>query len=301
MTYSPIILVCYKRVDTVQRCVAALQKCAESKFSDLIIVADAPAKKTDIERVNAVREFLPTITGFKSIEIILREKNLGVDYNIIHALKEMSARFEKFIIVEDDLVVGADFLRFLNLSLDLYATNPEILTVTGFSYLNKIPEDYPYDVYFAKRMCPWGWATWSDKIKDIDWEIKEKATFLKSTKVQALYNEWGSDRSPMLIKTLNGKIRAWDSRLDYHLFKGGYCTVYPIYTLVENIGFGRDDASNTLGYNRFKTDLKNSNFKITRFPDSIIYNKSISNSFISKNSLSERIYTRIMKSIGYKN
>ena len=301
MYYSPIILFCYKRLDTLTRCITSLQKCPESEFSDLVIFADWAAKDSDIEKVLAVRQFLPSITGFKSIEIIERSENLGVDFNIIEGIKEMSIRFNQFIVVEDDLEVASDFLSFLNISLNTYAGNTEILTVTAFNFIDKIPKNYHYDAYFAKRSCPWGWATWSDKIKKVDWAIEDKEIFLQSRKVQNLFNEWGSDRSNMLTKTLQGKIRAWDIRLDYHQFKAGSCTLYPVYTLVENIGFGGNDASNTFGYNRFKTKLKFRSIQNLRLPEIIIFNKSISRNFISKNSITQRIHTRLMKMMGYQN
>ena len=301
MNLAPIILFTYKRLDTLQRCVASLQKCPESAESDLIIVSDYAAKEEDLEKVKAVRQFLPTIKGFKTIEIIERTQNLGVDYNIIEGIKLMSARFSQFIVVEDDLVVQDGFLHFLNTSLDFYANDPKVLSVTGFSFVDKIPNTYPYCGYFAKRTCPWGWGTWSHKIKEVDWEIADKTEFLDSRKIQKDFNEWGSDRSSMLTNTLVGKVRAWDIRLDYHQFKEGSCTLYPIATFVDNIGFNNDDASNTFGYNRFKTKLKEGHADHYRLPEAIFYDPTISKKFISKNSLKQRIFTRMMKFINYKN
>lgn len=297
MNHSPIVLFTYKRLDTLKSCVASLQMCPESEKSDLIIISDYAAKELDIEKVTAVRQYLSSITGFKNIEIIERDKNLGVDYNIIDGLKMMSARFQQFIVVEDDLVVQDGFLRFLNLALDFYANNPDVLSVSGFSFVDKIPKDYHYDAYFAKRTCPWGWATWSHKIKEVDWEVKDKDGFLGSREIQKNFNVWGSDRSRMLTYTLEKKIRAWDIRLDYHQFKNQSCTLYPIASFVENIGFGNADASNTFGYNRYKTKLKPIETNSIQLPTSVLFNKSITKNYISKNSISQRIFTRLMKYI----
>ncbi len=301
MNFAPIILFTYKRLDTLQQCVASLQKCPESAESDLIIVSDFAAREIDVEKVMEVRRFLPSIKGFKTIEIIERTQNLGVDYNIIEGIKLMATRFSQFIVVEDDLVVQDGFLHFLNASLDFYPNNPEVLSVSGFSFVKKIPNTYPYDSYFAKRTCPWGWATWSNKIKDVDWEIADKDIFLQSRKIQNKFNKWGSDRSRMLKNTLEGKVRAWDIRLDYQQFKDGTCTLYPVASLVENIGFGSYDASNTFGYNRFKTKTKFNKITNFKFSETVFYNKTISKKFIMKNSIQQRIFTRIMKMINYKN
>lgn len=301
MNHAPIILFTYKRLDTLLRCVASLQKCPESAESDLIIVSDFAAKEIDVEKVMAVRRFLPSIKGFKTIEIIERTQNLGVDYNIIDGIQLMAARFPKFIVVEDDLVVQDGFLHFLNTSLEFYSNNSKVLSVTGFSFVDKIPKTYPYCGYFAKRSCPWGWGTWSHKIKDVDWEIADKVDFLNSRKIQKEFNGWGSDRSRMLINTLEGKVRAWDIRLDYYQFKEDSCTLYPLVSYVDNIGFGSEDASNTFGYNRFKTKLKEGQTNDYKLPEIIIYDPIITKNFISKNSIQQRIFTRLMKFINYKN
>jgi GT2 family glycosyltransferase len=99
MDHSPIILFTYKRLDTLQPCLASLRKCSESEQSDLIIVSDFAAQESDIEKVKAVRQFLRTIKDFKTIEIIERTQNLGVDYNIIEGIKFMTTRFPKFIVI----------------------------------------------------------------------------------------------------------------------------------------------------------------------------------------------------------
>lgn len=300
---SPIALFTYKRLDTLNQSLNSLKKCPEAPLSDLIIIADYPATDKDVDKVESVRKFLTTITGFKSIEIIEREKNYGVDYNIIEGIKMMAARFPQFIVVEDDLVVKKEFLSFLNKALNKYKNQEKVISVSAFSYLNNIPKDYLFDVYFAKRTNPWGWATWSNKINAVDWELSDKEEFIINTKIQNKFNEWGSDRSRMLIKTIQNKIKAWDIRLDYDQFKNNTTTVYPTISLVENIGFGNEDASNTFGYNRFKTKKTANQIDINqiRFSEVIIYNNKICKEFINKNSVAQRIITKVMKAIKYKN
>ena len=300
---APIVLFTYKRLDVLIQCLDSLKKCPDAVFSDLIVVSDYQATAADQDKVEAVRQFLPSIAGFKSIEIIEREKNYGVDYNIIEGIKMMAARFPQFIVLEDDLLVEKEFLTFLNMALQYYIDHKEVISVTAFSWVNAIPNNYLFDVYFAKRTNPWGWATWSNKIATVDWELTDQEEFLRDAKIQNKFNEWGSDRSRMLINTIQSKIRAWDIRLDYDQFKNNTTTVYPVASLVKNIGFGDADASNTFGYNRFKT--KNSrnkmDVKATRFLPTVEYNRIISKAFISKNSIPQRLLTKLLKLIGHKN
>lgn len=301
MSFSPIVLFCYQRTDTLKLCIESLKECPEIKNTDLLIFSDAPANDSVKEKVMEVRQFIREIDGFKSVEIIERTINLGVDYNIITGLKEASERFDEFIIIEDDIVVKPDCLKFFNSALSFYKDNSRIISISAFSYVNKIPLVYYYDGYFTGRHNPWGWATWSDRIKQVDWEMEDKKSFQDSKILQREFNKWGSDMSSMLINTINGKIRAWDIRLDYHIFKNDYVVFFPIKSLSNNIGFGRDDSSNTFGYNRFKIKLDSTIKSTFSFPANIFLDEIICKQFINKNSLFQRLFTRLMKAIGYIN
>jgi len=301
MSLAPIILFCYQRVDTLKLCIESLLACPESKNSDLIIISDAPSNDEVVERINSVRKYLKSINGFKSIEIIEREKNLGVDYNIINGLVESSKRFDKFIVLEDDIIVKSDCLTFFNSSLEYYEKNETILGISGFSFFNKVNKNYQFDVFFAGRLYPWGWATWSNKIKHVDWEIEDRKSFINSSKKQKEFNEWGSDMSQMLKNTFSGKVRAWDIRLDYHLYNQQLFIVYPNYSYTENIGFGRSDSSNTTGYNRYKIKLSSGKSEKNKFPMDVFIDEGIKKKFQKKNSVINRIFTRLMKLIRYNN
>ena len=301
MTRAPIALFCYKRVDTLKYCVEALKVCPESKDSDLIVFSDGPVSISDLPKVQSVREYLDTITHFKTIKVIYREENLGVDYNLIDGIKFMCNYFDCFIVVEDDLIVNKYYLTYLNYLLQFYKKNLNVFTISAFNWINKIPADYPYDVYFAKRFWPWGWASWSNRFESVDWIVSDKDEFINSKKIQRQFNKWGSDRSRMLISVLKGEMRTWDIRLDYDQFKKGLFTVFPVSTLVENIGYSSKDATHTFVYNRYKTDHY---FKFNEpliLPDEVFLNSHIVKKFIRKNSLFSRLFTRLLRYLRYHN
>lgn len=301
MSYAPIILFCYQRVDTIRLSIDSLLQCTESKFSDLIIISDGPADDSVKENVERVRKFIRQISGFKSIEIIERSLNLGVDNNIIDGLREISHRFCKFIVLEDDIVVKKNCLAYFNIALEFYQDNEQIISISGFSYLKKIDKKFEYDVYFTGRHNPWGWASWSNRIRDVDWRIDNKNFFLKSSTLQKQFNQWGSDMTSMYIKTIKGKIRAWDIRLDFHIFnKSGY-VCYPVESLTCNIGFGRADSTNTIGYNRYKPKLSIDEKKIFKLPQEIAVNENIKMEFVTRHRFSQRAFTKMMNFFRIKN
>jgi hypothetical protein len=298
--YAPIILFCFKRIDTLTKCVEHLKLCPESIHSDLYIYSDAARNDQEFNQVNVVRNFIKNINGFKSLKIINREVNMGVDYNIIQGIQEMAEKFESIIVVEDDLVVSNQFLHFMNAGLSHLMNFEKVLSVSAFNYV-KIPQDYKYDCYFAQRTNPWGWATWSHKIKEVDWDLALTDNFLTNPSEKKPFNKWGSDRSRMLRRTLEGEIRAWDIRLDYYQHKRDLISAYSIKNLVVNIGFNSEDASNTNGYNRFKVKHENFTKFSFLFPDFIVLNSTISRRFIIKNSFFSRLFTSFFKLLKIKN
>lgn len=294
---APIALFCFKRLETLERCLESLKNCPESSFSDLIIFSDSYRNEEEKEKVEKVRSFCDTIDGFNSIRVIYRKENLGVDYNIIQGIKEMATEHESFIIVEDDLIVSAQFLHFMNSSLIHFKNFKSVLTISAFNYV-KIPRDYIWDCYFAARTNPWGWATWSQKIKNVDWDLAFTENFLTNPQEMKDFNAWGSDRSRMLRRTLQGEIRAWDVRLDYFQFKMGHITAYSRNNLVNNIGFNDPvNASNTTGYNRFKTNVRSFHTIQFKFPEFILTNKEIARRYVKQNNLYMRLVTTLFKKL----
>ncbi len=52
------------------------------------------------------------------------------------------------------------------------------------------------------------------------------------------FNRGGSDLSHMLDRQMAGKIDSWSIRFCFHQFNHGLLDVFPVRSLVENIGFG---------------------------------------------------------------
>ena len=253
MKTVPVILFTYKRIDSLKKSLASLAACDLAAASDLVVYSDAPRNEADREKVMAVRQYLHSVDYFKSLRVVERTENMGVDYNIINGIKEAAASFGTFIILEDDLVFSKNFLLFMNQALAFYENHPDVLSVSGFSFVSSIPSGYANDGYFTRRSWSWGWGTWGAKAAKIDWDVKDFSTFIEDKSMQQSFNNaGGSDLTKMLRETMQGKIRAWDIRLFYYQFKQKMVTLYPVYSKVNNIGF-TSEGHNTFGYNRYKT------------------------------------------------
>ena len=294
---NPIALFCFKRLDTLVECIESLKKCPEAVDTDLLIFSDAERNEEEKNKVDEVRFFLKNIVGFKSIRVIKRPDNFGVKNNIIFGIQEMAQEFESFIVVEDDLVVSNQFLWFMNFGLTHFKDYDKVLTLSAFNYV-KIPNNYIWDCYFIGRTNPWGWATWSYKIKDVDWDLANKENFLSNPKEMKAFNAWGSDRTRMLRRVLTGQIQTWDIQLDYYQFKKNLITAYSCKNLIVNNGFNDPvNASNTIGYNRFKTKIEEYETNNLNLPNFLPLNRLIEKRYIDRNNLFNRIKTVIFKKL----
>jgi hypothetical protein len=82
MSNAPITLFVYNRPDHVRQTVESLRQNELAAESDLFVFSDGARSETDAAGVAAVREYIETITGFKSVTVTERDENFGLPRNI---------------------------------------------------------------------------------------------------------------------------------------------------------------------------------------------------------------------------
>ncbi len=288
MNLAPITVFCYNRLDNLKSTVFALQNNHLASESDLIVFSDGPKNENDKIAVHQVREFLNTITGFKTITIYLSPENKGLANSIISGVKQVLSHYDSIIVLEDDLVSSNNFLDYMNGALHFYKDYNTVFSITGYSI--PIKNSSLYDNYFTKRSVSWGWATWKGRWELIDWEVKDYDYFKINNQLRKDFNKMGSDMAGMLDRQMNHKINSWAIRWCYHQFKFNLFSVHPFASKISNIGFDSIDASNTkVKFNPFETKLDNDNKIIFHFSDDINLNDSIINQFTKPFSIFSRI------------
>lgn len=154
---APIALFTYNRADHTQQAVESLLQNEEAKYSDLFVFSDGPKNDKAVEGVMKNREYIHTIQGFKSVTIIERDCNWGLSKSLISGITELTDKFERVIVVEDDLILSPYFLKFMNDGLEKYEDDDRIASICGF--LNPVKGDIP-ETFFLRYFACWGWATW---------------------------------------------------------------------------------------------------------------------------------------------
>ena len=250
---SPIVLFVYNRPEHTKRTVESLLNNALASESGLIIFSDGAKNDSDSQKVQAVRDYLKTIKGFDSTEIILRDRNFGLANSVISGVNEIFKQNDRVIVMEDDIITTPSFLSFMNKALAFYQANKSIYSISGYPYPIKIPNKYLDDVFISYRSSSWGWGTWKDRWKKVDWEVKDFGTFILDKKAQELFDSGGQDLTPMLKAQMKGKIDSWAIRWGYAHFKNNAYCLYPVVPLCKNIG---TDKSGTHSSSSKKLDVE---------------------------------------------
>jgi len=268
MQNAPILIFCYKRLLSLQQTIGALQKCKLAPQSDLYIFSDGAKHHTDVEKVNEIRSYIKSVTGFQKVIIKEAKKNKGLATSIIEGVSEVIKNSERVIVLEDDLVVSPNFLSYMNECLGFYDDNSGVFSIAGYTIPMEAPENYQYDAYFLPRASSWGWGTWQSRWEGIDWQVSDFEQFSNDKKQISAFNQGGSDMFAMLKKQMTNKLDSWAIRWCYHQFKVGSLTVFPVVSKVQNIGF-TSDATNTHVYNRYYTTLDKGDLESFKLPSEV--------------------------------
>jgi len=236
---APVALFTYNRPEHTKATVEALARNILASQTEVHIFSDGPKTTQDRTGVEAVRELLQGISGFATVRIVARKKNLGLANSIILGVSQLLDVYENIIVLEDDLITSRHFLVYMNAALEKYRDDSHVFSVTGHTFPSeylRIPPDYPYDTYAGYRCSSWSWGTWSDRWRRIDWEMKYYNDFISDPTAQEKFNRGGSDMVAILRLQQAGQIDSWAIRFCYAHHAHDMRCIYPVKTLVRNIG-----------------------------------------------------------------
>ncbi|MBZ4646756.1 MAG: glycosyl transferase, group 1/2 family protein [Clostridia bacterium] len=233
---APIALFVYNRIEHTLKTIEALKKNGLAKESDLIIYSDGPKKEADLSLIAHLRSEIRKTEGFNSITVIERENNIGLANSIISGVTELINDYGKIIVLEDDCVPSEDFLYFMNMCLDKYAEEEQIMSISGYSLPIEVPEDYPYDIYFSYRSSSWGWGTWEKAWKYYDRDPAILKKISSSRDLRDKVDRAGKDLYPMLRNQIKGKLDSWSVFWSINIIMNDGLCINPVYSRILNIG-----------------------------------------------------------------
>lgn len=289
---APICLFTYNRLEETKQTVEALQNNFLAKQSELFVFSDGPKNKDTIKKVDLVRAYIKTISGFKRITLFESSKNKGLASSIIHGVTKIINEYGRVIVLEDDLITSPNFLNFMNQALVYYRQQSNVISVSGYTMNINGLEEIDADFYFGCRASSWGWATWKNQWSSVDWGVSNYKRFINNRSDINRFNKGGSDMTKMLKSQMNGKIDSWAIRFCFQQFLDKKACLFPKISKVQSIGFSRE-ATHTVGAKKFITKVDVGTKKDFTFKPFTKYDEKLLRSFREKFSLQQRLIDKI--------
>lgn len=237
---APVVLFAYKRTDHLHNAISSLEENASAKDHDLYIFSDAPKGDTDAEDVAAVRKYLDDYVKtsvFANCTVTMASEHKGLAASVIGGVSGIIKEYGWVITVEDDLTFSPYFLDYMQGALDRFEKDPRIWAVSGYTPALNALRTFKHHLYLNYRPHSWGWATWYDRWKTVDWDVSDYNT----AKVNPLYYyrmcRGGNTVPSMLRAQMRGELDSWYIRWCYNANKCNRLTVYPARSFVRNTGF----------------------------------------------------------------
>jgi hypothetical protein len=259
---APIALFAYNRPSHLKETIESLKKNTLAKESILYIFSDGFKNQNDKTDVNLVREYLKTINGFKEVIIIENLINKGLAINIKEGVDNVLEKFDKIIVLEDDLLTSINFLTFMNTALEIYENDIKVCQVNGYSYFEKYIKKFKLpNNFFIKGADCLGWATWKrawcnyhNDSKYLYFEIKRKKLFKEFNRNNSY------DFVSMLQHQFSFKNTSWAINWYAICFLNNQYTLYPSKSLVFHIG--NDSKASNYYLNKDNVDPLNVSFNL---------------------------------------
>ena len=266
MELAPIVIFTYNRPDKTLKVIESLKKNQLAKYSNLYVFCDGinKSKKDDFFKVNCVIEIIKNTDGFKNIKLIQRNKNLGLYKNITLGLDYIFKKNKKAIILEDDIIVSPNFLKYMNDCLIMYENDNEVGSIC--SNLSKNKEKLPSTFFLYHQDC-WGWGAWRRSWKLFDHNNKR---LLKKIKDQGLEKKFNFENKYNFTRLLVGnqlKKRSWAVNWYASLLVHKKLSLYSSIPMSKNIGLGENSTNSKMIFKvldvaKLKKNIKYKKIKI---------------------------------------
>lgn len=238
MNLSPIVVFGFNRPEHMENMLESLCKNPESEDSKVIFFIDGYDNKND-ELINKTIEVAKKDWGFFNKTINIRERNYGCKFNIIEGVTEVLKNYESVIVLEDDLILGENFLNYMNTSIEKYQSSDSVWAVSGWGHPQLI--NMKSGSSFSSLTSPWGWGTWKNNwnifIENKLYEKNLISDLNDKDKNQFLFYGYANYWEEAIKKDLSGENSVWDAYWYQTIYINNGLTLFPNTSHVQNNGF----------------------------------------------------------------
>ncbi len=241
---TAVLFLVFNRPDTTKQVFDTIRK---AKPPRLYVAADGARESKDgeIHKVEAVREYINQHIDWEcEVKTLFREQNYGCKMAVSGAIDCFFENEEMGIILEDDCLPSQSFFWFCEELLERYKDDMRVGQISGNNFQKGIRRG-DADYYFSIHNHIWGWASWANRWKNYDVDLKKikNSNFVETIFSNKKTIKYWKD----IFKAMKQqKIDTWDYQWTFTLWYNKQLTILPNNNLIENIGFGID-ATHTTG------------------------------------------------------
>lgn len=249
MELAPIAIFACKRPEHLSQLLQSLALNFDAHLSDITIFVGGPMDSKDWSLVMSTVKVAHAATGFKSVVLEEKFEITAAGALLEYGISKILAENTSLIVLEDDLLVREDFIRYMNESLEKYKDEESVAQISGWNW-GKTIEGSPNSTHLFPVTTSWGWATWHrawnkprNISQDYSW-LTEKSRRIHKFNLNEIYDYLG-----MIESVEHENYDAWDVKWYLSCFRNEKLVLYPNSSLVINQGF--DGSGLNFSY-RFK-------------------------------------------------
>lgn len=238
----PVLVTAFRRPRLLGIVINALRRW-QPKY--VYFAVDGP-RSDDPRECALVKECQHLVADFDwttDVKTLFQPANLGVGAAMATAITWFFDHVESGMIIEDDVIPSPAFADFVYRHLTEFRTNPEIISLSGSSWLPDSLQLSAGTYRYSRFPQAWGWATWRDRWMEFEADISDWRVHLPPSKRWEIF---GTDVLSNLMwarnfdRVVRGSVDTWDYQFVYLALRTSRFTVFPRVALTSNLGFGAD-------------------------------------------------------------
>lgn len=219
----------------------------QSRPARLFLIQDGERSNHPTDRDNIIkcREVFSNIDWDCEVHTNYSDTNLGCGKRPYTGITWMFSLTDKAVILEDDCVIGDNFLLFCKEMLDRYENDLRIGIISAWNHFGYY--DFGgYSYGFTKSVGCGAWATWKNRWNKYDMtidglnEYTEKCLLRDITPLYAAKKKLARWKKARIELKTNDKISYWDHQWGFVRNVNSWLTIVPKYNQMCNIGISED-------------------------------------------------------------
>ena len=250
---TAVIIPTLCRHEHLKKCLDSLMKNPWAGYVDLYIGLDYPANDSHWPGYREILKLMERdYSMFRSFHLYKRPTNYGVSKNMDELSKEAIKDHEQFIYMEDDTEFSENYLEFMLKALDYFRDDPDVISVSGYSYPVKIKAENNCNIITQNAIFNmWGAGFWKDKYEVFRKEIEDDLCLIRDFSYNIRHFRFSQYRRTDYINYVAGvdpddkDVRklchmfsnATDIALSVYMQVNGKYQAMPLISKVRNNGF----------------------------------------------------------------